>query len=47
MLCLIKNENIFGRFCEVIYTIEYQKQGLPHMHLLIFLYSAYQFLEAF
>ena len=47
MLCLIKSENIFGRFRGDIYTIEYQKRGLPHMHLLIFLHSADQFLKAF
>lgn len=47
MLCLIKNENIFGRFCEDVYIIEYQKQGLLHIHLLIFLHSADQFFKAF
>ena len=46
MLRLIKSENIFGRFRGDVYTIEYQKRGLPHMHLLIFLHSADQFLEA-
>ena len=46
MLCLIRSENIFGRFRGNVYTIEYQKRGLPHMHLLIFLNSADEFLEA-
>lgn len=46
MLRLIKSENIFGRFCGNVYTIEYQKRGLPHMHLLIFLHLADQFLKA-
>lgn len=46
MLRLIKTENIFGRFCGDVYTIECQKRGLPHMHLLIFLHSDNQFLEA-
>ena len=46
MLCLIKSENIFERFCGDVYTIEYQKRGLPYMHHLIFLYSADQFFEA-
>ena len=46
MLCLIKSENIFGRCCGDVYTIEYQKRGLLYMHLLIFLHSADQFLEA-
>lgn len=45
MLCLIKNENIFDKFCKNVYTIEYQKRGLPHMHLLVFLYLTDQFLE--
>ena len=43
---MIHRENIFGRFCGDVYIIEYQKRGLPHMHLLIFLHSADQFLEA-
>lgn len=33
---IIKN-GIFGRPVAKIYTIEFQKRGLPHMHLLIFL----------
>lgn len=47
MLCLIKNENIFSKFCENIYTIRYQKGGLPHIYFFIFLYSADQFFEVF
>lgn len=46
MLCLIKNKNIFGRFCRDVYTIEYQKRGLLQMHLLIFHNLADQFLES-
>lgn len=46
MLCLIKSENIFGRFRGDVYTIEYQKRVLPHMHFLIFLNLADEFLEA-
>lgn len=46
MLCLIKSENIFGRFYVNIYTIEHQKRGLSHMHFLIFLHSTNQFLQA-
>ena len=38
ILRLIKSENIFGQFCGNVYTIKYQKRGLPHMHLLIFLH---------
>ncbi|EIW59200.1 uncharacterized protein TRAVEDRAFT_121299, partial [Trametes versicolor FP-101664 SS1] len=33
---ILKN-GIFGRVVAHIYTIEFQKRGLPHMHLLIFL----------
>ena len=31
---------IFGRALARIYTIEFQKRGLPHMHLLIFLHAS-------
>ncbi|XP_019189692.1 PREDICTED: uncharacterized protein LOC109184103 [Ipomoea nil] len=33
----IKKEKIFGLVDAVIYTIEFQKRGLPHAHILIFL----------
>ena len=33
---IVKN-GVFGRPVAKIYTIEFQKRGLPHMHLLIFL----------
>lgn len=33
----ITKHGIFGRTVAHIYTIEFQKRGLPHMHLLIFL----------
>lgn len=46
MLRLIKSKNIFGKFRGDIYTIEYQKRRLPYMHLLVFLHSTNQFLEA-
>lgn len=36
---LIKKENIFRRFYEDIYTIEYQKCSLFYIHFLIFLDS--------
>ena len=42
----MKNENIFSWFYGNLYTIKYQKQGFSHMHLLIFLHLADQFLEA-
>ena len=34
---------IFGPYAGHVYTIEYQKRGLPHMHLLLFLHSAARF----
>jgi hypothetical protein len=30
-------EGLFGKVAGMVYTIEFQKRGLPHMHLLIFL----------
>src|SRR5580658_7341576 len=33
----ITKGGIFGRTVAHVYTIEFQKRGLPHMHLLIFL----------
>ncbi|KAL4337234.1 hypothetical protein AHAS_Ahas12G0089800 [Arachis hypogaea] len=35
----IKTNEIFGRVCAVVYTIEFQKHGLPHAHILIFLHQ--------
>jgi hypothetical protein len=35
----ISGTGIFGRAVAHVYTIEFQKRGLPHMHLLIFLSS--------
>ena len=32
----------FGTVAGLVYTIEYQKRGLPHMHLLIFLEEEYK-----
>ena len=31
------HDGYFGKLSGMVYTIEYQKRGLPHMHLLIFL----------
>ncbi|RMZ76301.1 hypothetical protein DV736_g6706, partial [Chaetothyriales sp. CBS 134916] len=33
----LKYEQIFGQYCASVWTIEYQKRGLPHLHLLLFL----------
>lgn len=37
----IVKHGIFGRTVASVYTIEFQKRGLPHMHLLIFLDDAH------
>lgn len=37
LLAEIKTEQIFGKYKGSVYTIEYQKRGLPHMHLIVFL----------
>ena len=33
----LKHDHIFGQFRECVWTVEYQKWGLPHMYLLLFL----------
>ena len=38
----IKN-GLFGNVVATVHTIEFQKRGLPHMHLLIFLDQPYKF----
>ena len=42
---LIKDlrKNLFGRYKAHVYTIEYQKRGLPHVHLLLYLDSSYKY----
>jgi hypothetical protein len=35
----LKNKQIFGKYKGLVRTIEYQKRGLPHLHLLLFLDS--------
>ncbi|XP_028766672.1 uncharacterized protein LOC114724484 [Neltuma alba] len=37
MMRTIKNKKIFGRVRAEVYTIEFQKRGLPHAHILLFL----------
>jgi hypothetical protein len=34
---------LFGQYAGHVYTIEYQKRGLPHMHLLLFLHGSVKF----
>ncbi|XP_020962284.1 uncharacterized protein LOC107606362 isoform X4 [Arachis ipaensis] len=35
----IRANKIFGKVCAVVYTIEFQKRGLPHAHILLFLHK--------
>jgi hypothetical protein len=41
----IHQDGIFGECAAFVYTIEFQKRGLPHMHLLIFLCHPYKLLN--
>jgi helitron helicase-like protein len=42
---LMRENGIFGKCPARVWTIEYQKRGLPHLHLLIFLEDSDRFLE--
>jgi hypothetical protein len=41
MEALLKDikKGIFGKVAGMVYTVEFQKRGLPHMHLLLFLHQ--------
>ncbi|XP_074297343.1 uncharacterized protein LOC141628055 [Silene latifolia] len=41
----LKERHIFGRTRGVVYTIEFQKRGLPHAHILLFLHRDDKFPE--
>ena len=41
----ILKEDIFGPCLAHVYAIEFQKRGLPHMHLLLFLKAEYKLLS--
>ncbi len=41
----LKKHNIFGRYMGLCYRIKYQKRGLPHAHLLLFLHEDDHFLD--
>ncbi|XP_074300017.1 uncharacterized protein LOC141631214 [Silene latifolia] len=41
-----KERHIFGRVRAAVYTIEFQKRGLPHAHILLFLHREDKFPEA-
>lgn len=44
LLDLIRKKNIFGTSVAHIYTIEFQKRGLPHIHILVILKEPYKLL---
>jgi len=46
LLDQIRHKVIFGPWLGWVWTIEYQKRGLPHLHLLVFLRTDHQFLTA-
>nr|XP_029145225.1 uncharacterized protein LOC112718243 [Arachis hypogaea] len=35
----VRANKVFGRVAAVVYTIEFQKRGLPHAHILLFLHK--------
>ncbi|KAK7260437.1 hypothetical protein RIF29_26474 [Crotalaria pallida] len=39
LLKLLKDGKVFGPCKAVVYTIEFQKRGLPHAHILVFLHE--------
>ena len=39
----MRHDNIFGKHVASVYTIEFQKRGLPHAHILLFLDKESQF----
>ena len=44
LIDLICKEGVFGKTVAHIYTIEFQKRGLPHVHILIFLKEPHKLL---
>jgi hypothetical protein len=44
LIDLIYKYGIFGHAAAYIYSIEFQKRGLPHIHLLVFLQEPYKIL---
>jgi hypothetical protein len=45
LISQIRNGEIFGKVPALIYIIKYQKKGLPHAHIIIFLAGGYTFSE--
>jgi len=46
LLNQIRHKEGIGPWLGWVWTIEYQKRGLPHLHLLVFLRTDHQFLTA-
>ena len=46
LLDQIRHKEEFGPWLGWVWTIEYQKRGPPHLHLLVFLKTDHQFLTA-
>ena len=42
LIDLIHKRGIFGTTVAYVYTIEFQKRGLPHIHMLIFLKESFK-----
>ncbi|XP_076887843.1 uncharacterized protein LOC143538102 [Bidens hawaiensis] len=40
MIKLVKDKSLFGMVQAVVYTIEFQKRGIPHAHICIFLHPS-------
>jgi hypothetical protein len=41
----IRNSEVFGNVPALVYTIKYQKRGLPHAHIIIFFAGGHAFSE--
>ncbi len=42
----LRHKHIFGRHMAHCYKLEYQKRGLPHVHLLLFLHENHSYLDS-
>jgi Helitron helicase-like domain at N-terminus len=43
LLDLIRKDGIFGNHVASVWTVEFQKRGLPHVHLIVFLENRHKF----
>nr|GEZ47201.1 DNA helicase [Tanacetum cinerariifolium] len=46
LVAFLKTENFFGQVTGVLYTVEFQKRGLPHCHTLLWVHSKNKIKEA-